>query len=420
MEGVTVEQSNGMRYHRSRMTDLRAASLAYHRQSPAGKLAVTATKPLQNQHDLALAYSPGVAGPVLAIAEHPGQAYELTNKGNLVAVISNGTAILGLGDRGALASKPVMEGKAVLFKRFAGVDAVDIELDSRDPQAIIDAITLMAPSFGAINLEDIKAPECFIIEQALRERLSIPVMHDDQHGTAVVVTAALINALHIQEKSFGSARVVVNGAGAAGIAICHMLLAQGVLPEHLTLCDSQGVLRPERGQVGPYKSPFVQQNQAVTLADALAGADVFIGVSKANCVTPDMIAPMAAKPVILALANPDPEITYPSAIAARPDAIVATGRSDFPNQVNNVLCFPFLFRGALDAKAQQITRPMQLACAKAIAELARTPVPTEVLSAYGLTELVFGSQYILPKPFDPRLLSVVAPAVQQAAKSALS
>lgn len=398
------------------MNDIQTASIAYHTQNPPGKLATMATKPLNNQKDLALAYSPGVAGPVLAIAADPTQAYTLTNKGNVVAVISNGTAILGLGNRGALASKPVMEGKAVLFKKFANIDAFDLELDSTDPQAIIEAITMLAPSFGAINLEDIKAPECFVIETELKKRLKIPVMHDDQHGTATVVTAALINALHLTKRTFADSRFVVNGAGAAGLAICHMLIDRGVKKEHLILCDSQGVVSASRGDVGTYKAPFQRETKAQTLADALQNADVFIGVSKADCVTPEMLTSMAAAPIILALANPNPEINYELAKKTRPDAIVATGRSDHPNQVNNVLCFPFLFRGALDAKASQITRAMQFACSEAIAGLARTPVPESVLNAYGLSSLEFGTEYILPKPFDPRLLEQVAPAVAKASK----
>lgn len=391
-------------------------SLEYHRQSPAGKLSVTPTKPLETQADLAMAYSPGVAGPVLAIAEDPSTVYDYTSKGNLVAVISNGTAILGLGNRGALASKPVMEGKAVLFKKFAGIDAFDLEVDSSDPQKFIEAVALLEPSFGGINLEDIKAPECFEIETALKSRMKIPVMHDDQHGTAVVASAALLNALHVGGKNLSDASIVISGAGAAGIAIAHMLGALGVAKEQLTLCDSQGVIHSGRSSdLDPSKLPFAKDSVERSLEDAMEGSDVFIGVSKAKTVTPEMLKKMQKNPVVLALANPEPEIPYSIAREVRPDAIIATGRSDHPNQVNNVLCFPFLFRAALDVRATSINDAMTKAAVTALAELVREPVPSSVLSAYGLTSLAFGANYILPKPFDSRLITAVSPAVAEAA-----
>ena len=393
-------------------------ALRYHAQTPAGKISIAPTKPLQTWKDLGLAYTPGVAEPVLAIAADPEAAYAYTSKGNLVAVISNGTAVLGLGNTGALASKPVMEGKAVLFKAFAGVDAIDIEVEERDPAKLIEIIAAIAPSFGGINLEDIKAPECFIVEEELKRRLRIPVFHDDQHGTAVVVAAALENALLLQEKAMESISVVINGAGAASIAIARFLIGIGLPKWKLVLCDTKGVVYEGRQEnMNEYKKQFASPTPSRTLTDALRGADVFIGVSAANAVTPEMLKGMAKKPIVFAMANPDPEIPYGTAKQVRPDAVVATGRSDFPNQVNNVLCFPFLFRGALDARASSIIQEMKLAAAKAIAALAREPVPKGVLEAYGLTSLAFGPEYILPKPFDPRLLSSVAPAVEQAAKA---
>ncbi len=398
------------------MPDSYNPSLEYHRQSPAGKLSVTPTKPMATQADLAKAYSPGVAGPVLAISEDPATAYDYTSKGNLVGVISNGTAILGLGNLGALASKPVMEGKAVLFKKFAGIDAFDIELNSTDPQAIIQAVAMLEPTFGGINLEDFRAPDCFAIEQALLQRMRIPVMHDDQHGTAVVASAALLNALHIGGKELAQVKVVINGAGAAGIAIAHMLRALGVAKEQLTLCDSQGVIHSGRlDGLDPSKLPFAKDSMERSLEDAMEGSDVFIGVSKAKTVSPEMLLSMNKNPVVLALANPEPEIPYQLARETRPDAIMATGRSDHPNQVNNVLCFPFLFRAALDTRATAINDEMKKAAVMAIAELAREPVPSSVLQAYGLTSLAFGPEYILPKPLDPRLLTAVSPAVAEAA-----
>jgi malate dehydrogenase (oxaloacetate-decarboxylating)(NADP+) len=364
-----------------------------------------------------LAYTPGVAEPVLAIAADPDAAYEYTSKGNLVAVISNGTAILGLGNKGALAGKPVMEGKAVLFKKFAGVDAIDIEVEERDPWKLVEIIAAIAPTFGGINLEDIKAPECFVVEEELIKRLTIPVFHDDQHGTAVVVAAALENALLLQGKTMESVNVVINGAGAAALAIARFLLSIGLPQWKLILCDTKGVVYEGRTEnMNEYKRAFAIPSAMRTLTDALKGADVLIGVSAAGAVTPDMLKGMAPKPIVFAMANPEPEIGYDLAKRTRPDMIMATGRSDFPNQVNNVLCFPFLFRGALDVRASVINRDMKVAASKAIAALAREPVPQDVLQAYGLSSLSFGSEYILPKPFDSRLLTAVAPAVAAAAQ----
>lgn len=397
------------------MSDVYQDSLVFHKTGKPGKLEITPTKPLITQRDLSLAYSPGVAQPVREIAANPDAAYEYTAKGNLVAVISNGTAILGLGNLGALASKPVMEGKAVLFKRFAGIDSIDIELKTEDPQKFIDAVELMEPSFGAINLEDIKAPECFIIERELKKRMSIPVFHDDQHGTAVVAGAGLFNALQLTSRSLQNASIVVNGAGAAGIAIAEMLLALGSPKDRLTLCDSQGVIYEGRQEgVNEYKLPFARATDARTLADALKGADVFIGVSKAGALTEEMLLSMAPQPIVFALANPEPEIPYQTAKTVRPDVIMATGRSDNPNQINNVMCFPFLFRGALDTRATSINEAMKVAAVHALAGLAREEVPATVLETYGLTSLSFGPDYILPKPFDPRLMAAVSTAVAKA------
>ena len=391
------------------------AALAYHRGPTPGKISVVPTKKLDGQKDLSLAYSPGVAGPVLEIAKNPDTAYEYTSRGNLVAVISNGTAILGLGNKGALASKPVMEGKAVLFKVFAGIDAIDLELATEDINRFVDAVELLEPSFGGINLEDIKAPECFEIERQLKERMKIPVFHDDQHGTAVVSCAALLNALLIAKKDIAKVSIVLNGAGAAGIAIADCLQLIGVPVLQITMCDSKGVVHDDRDDLNEYKLPYAKATDARTLADALKGADVFIGVSKANTVTPEMLLSMAPTPIVFAMANPDPEIDFALAKATRSDVILASGRSDFPNQVNNVLCFPFLFRGALDVRASAINEPMKLAAIKALSELAREPVPAAVLETYGLTSLAFGSEYILPKPFDARLIGAIAPAVAEAA-----
>ena len=389
-------------------------ALFYHKTIRPGKLEIIASKPMASQRDLSLAYSPGVAVPVRAIAENPADAYEYTAKGNLVAVISNGSAILGLGNLGALASKPVMEGKAVLFKRFADVDSIDIELDTSDPDAFIEAVALMEPTFGGINLEDIKAPECFLIEQALRERMNIPVMHDDQHGTAIISAAGLVNACHITGRELKDVKIVVNGAGAAAIACTSLIKSMGVRHDNVIMCDSKGVIYKGRENVDQFKSAHAVETDARTLTDALVGADIFLGLSVKGALTQDMIKDMAKEPIIFAMANPDPEITPPDAMAVRPDAIVATGRSDYPNQVNNVLGFPFIFRGALDVRATAINEEMKIAAARAIAELAREQVPEEVAAAYGKNHQ-FGRDYIIPAPFDPRLMEVVPSAVAKAA-----
>ena len=390
-------------------------ALFYHSTGRPGKIEIVASKPMATQRDLSLAYSPGVAVPVRAIAEDPSLAYDYTAKGNLVAVISNGTAILGLGNLGALASKPVMEGKAVLFKRFADVDSIDIELATEDPEAFINAVALMEPSFGGINLEDIKAPECFIIEQALKERMKIPVMHDDQHGTAIISAAGLINAIEITGRKIADVRVVVNGAGAAAIACTSLIKAIGVRHDNVIMCDRKGVIWRGRDGVDQWKSAHAVDTEARTLEEALVGADIFLGLSAKGALQPHMMEKMAAKPIIFAMANPDPEITPPEAKAVRPDCIIATGRSDFPNQVNNVLGFPFIFRGALDVRATAINEEMKIAAAYAIAELARQPVPEEVAAAYGGHQASYGTEYIIPAPFDPRLMEVVPAAIAQAA-----
>jgi len=393
-----------------------AEALAFHSQGRPGKIEIIASKPMATQRDLSLAYSPGVAVPVRAIAEDPDKAYDYTAKGNLVAVISNGTAILGLGNLGALASKPVMEGKAVLFKRFADVDSIDIELDTEDPDKFIEAVALMEPSFGGINLEDIKAPECFIIEQALRERMNIPIMHDDQHGTAIISAAGLINACFLTNRAMKDIKVVVNGAGAAAIACTELIKAMGVPHDHVIMCDRKGVIYQGREEgMDQWKSAHAANTQARTLEEALRGADVFLGLSAAGALKPEMVKDMAKRPIIFAMANPDPEITPPDAKAARPDAIIATGRSDYPNQVNNVLGFPFIFRGALDVRATTINNEMKIAAANALAALAREAVPEEVAAAYGGRAHSFGPDYIIPAPFDPRLMEIVPAAVAQAA-----
>ena len=389
-------------------------ALAFHAGAKPGKFEINPTKPMATQRDLSLAYSPGVAVPVLAIAKDPELAYDYTAKGNMVAVISNGTAILGLGDLGPLASKPVMEGKAVLFKRFADVDSIDIELASEDPQAIIEAVALMEPTFGGINLEDIKAPECFIIEQALRERMKIPVMHDDQHGTAIISAAGLLNACFLTGRELGDVKIVVNGAGAAAIACTSLIKSMGVRHDNVIMCDSKGVIYKGRAGVDQFKSAHAIDTDKRTLAEALVGADIFLGLSVKGALTQDMVKSMGKAPIIFAMANPDPEITPPDAMAVRPDAIVATGRSDYPNQVNNVLGFPFIFRGALDVRATAINEEMKIAAARAIAELAREQVPEEVAAAYGRNHQ-FGRDYIIPAPFDPRLMEVVSSAVAKAA-----
>ena len=389
-------------------------ALTFHLEPTPGKWEVKATVPMTTQRDLSLAYSPGVAVPCEAIADNPETAYDYTNKGNLVAVISNGTAVLGLGNLGALGSKPVMEGKSVLFKRFADVNSIDIELDTEDPEEFIQAVRLMGPTFGGINLEDIKAPECFIIEQTLKEQMDIPVFHDDQHGTAVICAAGLINALHISGKKIEDVRIVLNGAGAAGIACIELLKSMGARHENCVVCDTKGVIYQGRTEgMNQWKSAHAVKTELRSLTEAMQGADVFLGVSVKGAVTQDMVMSMADNPVIFAMANPDPEITPEDAHEVRPDAIVATGRSDYPNQVNNVLGFPYLFRGALDIHARAINDDMKIACAHALAALAREEVPDEVALAYGKS-LSFGRDYIIPTPFDPRLIYRVPPAVARA------
>ncbi|MFK3650366.1 NADP-dependent malic enzyme [Lysobacter enzymogenes] len=394
--------------------DLKTAALDYHRLSPPGKIKVTATKPMVTQRDLALAYSPGVAYACEAIVEDPNTASELTARGNLVAVISNGTAVLGLGDIGPLAGKPVMEGKGVLFQKFAGIDVFDIEIDERDPDKLVDIIASLEPTFGGINLEDIKAPECFIVERKLRERMKIPVFHDDQHGTAIIVGSAVLNALEIVGKNIAEVKLATSGAGAAGIACLDMLVALGLKPENILAVDRDGVLYTGRGKMDPDKERYARDTDKRTLADIVAGADIFLGLSAGGVLKPEMVATMADKPVILALANPYPEILPEDAKAVRPDCIVATGRSDYPNQVNNALCFPYIFRGALDVGATVINEDMKLACVRAIAALARME-SSDLGGAYGGDVPTFGPEYLIPRPFDPRLLVMLAPAVAKAA-----
>ena len=391
-------------------------ALQFHIQGQPGKVAMHATKPLNTQRDLALAYSPGVAVPCLEIAKDPELAYDYTSKGNYVAVISNGTAVLGLGDLGAIAGKPVMEGKSVLFKRFADVDSIDIEVDTKDPEEFINAVKYLGPSWGGINLEDIKAPECFIIESRLREMMSIPVFHDDQHGTAIVSAAGILNALHISGKKFKDLKVVVNGAGAAGIACLELLKAMGLPHDNAILCDTKGTIYKGRTEgMNQWKSAHAANTKARTLAEAMKGADVFLGLSVKGAVSKDMVKSMAKNPVIFAMANPDPEITPEEVHSVRDDAIVATGRSDYPNQVNNVMGFPYIFRGALDVRASTINEEMKIAAARALADLAREHVPEEVLKAYGNRDMKFGAKYIIPTPFDSRLIHVVPVAVAKAA-----
>jgi malate dehydrogenase (oxaloacetate-decarboxylating)(NADP+) len=397
------------------MPDMKQRALDYHALPTPGKLSVESSKPCATAADLALAYTPGVAEPVKAIHQDPAAAYRYTNKGNLVAVITDGTAVLGLGNVGALAGKPVMEGKAVLFKRFANIDVFDIEVTAPSIESFIETVVNIAPTFGGINLEDIAAPHCFRIERELRARLDIPVFHDDQHGTAAIIAGALLNALALQGKSLPTARIVFLGAGAAGMATARLLKAMGA--QDIVLVDIAGVLHAGRDDIGEYGRDLLRETSARTLADVMPGADVFIGVSAANALPPDLLKLMAPKPVVFALANPDPEILPATAMAVRDDIIMATGRSDFPNQVNNALCFPYLFRGALDAKARQITTAMQVAAAHALAALAREEVPQAVLDAYAISELHFGPDYIIPKPFDPRLLENVAGAVAEAARA---
>ena len=399
-------------------SDLKSRALAYHEFPVPGKISVESSKPCATQADLSLAYTPGVAEPVRAIAEDPANAYRYTNKGNLVAVITDGTAILGLGNLGPLASKPVMEGKGILFKRFAGIDVFDIEVAAPSVESFIETVVNIAPTFGGINLEDIAAPHCFEIEAALKARLDIPVFHDDQHGTAVVMCAGLINALEVQSKRLDEIRLVCLGAGAAGLACMRLLIAMGGDKANMTLVDSQGVIHSGRTDLNAHKQEFAKTTEMRTLAEAMTGADVFIGVSGPNLVTPAMVKSMAERPILFAMANPDPEILPADVHAARDDALMATGRSDYPNQVNNVLGFPYIFRGTFDARAKAITQPMMIAAAKALADLAREPVPTEVLAAYNLDQLAFGRDYIIPKPFDPRLIERVPQAVAAAARSA--
>ena len=395
--------------------ELMKEALAYHAEGGPGKIEIRPTKPDATQYDLSLAYSPGVAAPCLAIADDPAKAYDYTIKGNLVAVITNGTAVLGLGDIGPLAAKPVMEGKCMLFKHFSGINAFDIEIDTTDPEEFIAAVKRIAPTFGGINLEDIKAPECFEIERRLVEELDIPVMHDDQHGTAIIASAALINAMYLSGKRIDEAQIVVNGAGAAAIACARMFLALGARRDQITMCDSRGVVTTRRTDLNPVKREFATSRPVTTLREALVGADVFLGVSTAGVLDADMVRSMAGNPLVMALANPDPEISYDEAKAARPDVIVATGRTDYPNQVNNVLGFPYIFRGALDVEATEINEAMKIAAAEALAALAKEPVPAEVCSAYNVDSLEYGFDYIIPKPLDPRILTCITPAVAKAA-----
>lgn len=395
--------------------DLRQAALDYHAATPAGKIGIAITKPCDTQKELSLAYTPGVAEPVREIAKDPAMAYRYTGKGNLVAVITDGTAVLGLGNVGALAGKPVMEGKAVLFKKFADIDVFDIEVNAPSPEAFVETVVAIAPTFGGINLEDVAAPHCFAIEEALVKRLDIPVFHDDQHGTAIIVAAGLLNALQIQGKRIENVRVTCVGAGAAGIASLRLLGALGLKKSNILLVDRKGVIHSGRDDLNGFKQAFAVTTSARSLADALKDCDVVIGVSGANLIDEAMIKSMAAKPVVFALSNPDPEVRPEIVSRARSDAIMATGRSDFPNQVNNVLGFPYIFRGALDVRASRINEAMELAAVHALCKLAREPVPPEVLRAYGLTSLSFGPQYFIPKPLDARLKERVSAAVAKAA-----
>ncbi len=396
--------------------DIYSEALEYHRMGRKGKIEVVVTKPFSTQKDLSLAYSPGVARPCEEIAADPENAYEYTAKGNLVAVISNGTAVLGLGNIGAVAGKPVMEGKGALFKKFADIDVFDIEVNTEDPDEFVRTCELIAPTFGGINLEDIKAPECFYIEEQLKGRIDIPVFHDDQHGTAIITSAAFLNALEITGKDIQEVKAVFNGAGAAGIACAQMFVSLGLPKKNLIMCDSRGTIyRGRTESMNPYKERFASDTEHRTLTEALVGADLFLGVSAAGVLSQEMIKTMAAKPIIFAMANPEPEISYPDAVAARPDCIMATGRSDYHNQVNNVLCFPFLFRGALDVRASEINTEMKIAAVRAIADLAKEEVPDRVLRAYGVERFEFGPTYLIPTPFDPRALLRIAPAVARAA-----
>jgi malate dehydrogenase (oxaloacetate-decarboxylating)(NADP+) len=397
--------------------DLREEALKYHMQGgKPGKLSVITTKPCQTSKDLSLAYTPGVAKPVQEIAENPNDSFKYTNRANLVAVVSNGSAILGLGNLGALASKPVMEGKGVLFKRFADVDVFDIELETEDADKLIEVVKMMEPTFGGVNLEDIKAPDCFRIERELKEKCNIPIFHDDQHGTAIISGAGLFNALQLNGKKIEDIKVVFNGAGAAGISCARLFVSMGVKKENMLMCDSKGVIYKGReGKLNPEKEEFAADTDRRTLAEAMEGSDVFIGVSIADAVSPEMLKSMNRDPIVFAMANPDPEIKYETALETRDDVIMATGRSDYPNQINNVLGFPFIFRGALDVKATDITEGMKVAASKALADLAREPVPEVVKKAYDNTDFSFGKEYIVPKPFDPRVIEWEAFAVAKAA-----
>ena len=399
----------------NKMADLYKMALEYHRAYPKGKLATIPTKPHGTQRDLSLAYSPGEAAPSLEIASSPEEAYQYTGKGNLVGVISNGTAVLGLGNIGAEAAKPVMEGKCFLFKILSGIDAYDIEINTTDPDKFIETVKMIAPTFGGINLEDIKSPECFEIERRLKQELDIPVMHDDQHGTAIISSAALLNAMEISGQKIDEARIVINGAGAAAIASANLYLKLGVRKENIIMCDSKGVISTERENLTEEKKKFANRTAARTLDEAIAGADAFIGFSKAGVLKPEMIMKMAPSPLVLALANPEPEIGYEEAKATRKDLIMGTGRSDYPNQVNNVLGFPYIFRGALDVRATEINDEMKLAAVGAIAQLAKEKVPEEVLRAWGKKSMSFGPDYLIPTPLDRRLLHRVSSAVAQAA-----
>jgi malate dehydrogenase (oxaloacetate-decarboxylating)(NADP+) len=390
-------------------------ALDFHSQAPAGKISVTPTKPLSSQHDLALAYSPGVAEPCLEIAANVDEVYKYTAKGNLVGVISNGTAVLGLGDIGPEASKPVMEGKGVLFKKFAGIDVFDLEINEKDPDKFIQIVKALEPTFGGINLEDIKAPESFKIERVLREEMNIPVMHDDQHGTAIISTAALINALDVVNKKIGEIKIVVNGAGGAAMACTDLYVTMGAKVENIIMVDSKGVIRKDRPALPEDKKRYATDNNINTLAEALVGADMFLGLSKGDVMDADMLLSMGSNPIVFALANPDPEIDYELAMGTRPDIVMATGRSDHPNQVNNVLGFPYIFRGALDVRSTAINEEMKLAAVKALADLARASVPEIVIKAYGGKPIKFGKSYLIPKPLDPRLITTISPAVAKAA-----
>ncbi|MBT7146177.1 MAG: NADP-dependent malic enzyme, partial [Rhodospirillales bacterium] len=391
--------------------NLKDMALHYHRYPRPGKIEISATKPLGNQRDLALAYSPGVAFACTAIEEDPAEARNLTNRGNLVAVITNGTAVLGLGSIGPLASKPVMEGKAVLFKQFAGLDVFDIEVNETDPEKLAEIVIALEPTFGAINLEDIKAPDCFVVEELCRKKMDIPVFHDDQHGTAIVVSAALINGIRVVKKNIEDVKMVSTGGGAAGIACLNLMMQMGLKRENITLVDHVGVIYEGRTEeMNPHKAAFAQKTDGRELGDVIGGADIFLGLSAGGILKPEMLKNMADKPLILALANPDPEIMPDVARAARPDAVIATGRSDFPNQVNNVLCFPFIFRGAIDAGATEINEEMKIAAVYAIADLAKAETSEVVAKAYAGEELMFGPEYLIPKPFDLRLIMEVAPA----------